>query len=832
MSTDGAQRSQSQKLKEKLTSPLENYTFSSRPTNKLVEQLREKKEVAAQSLMKSNPTLLHQAHGDTRVYPLHVAAEKSLTQTFLMMLELGANPFEVDFKGQSVYFVAHKSASTKILEWCKSFFTDLSWVETESEGESLDEMLLKHGFHTYIINEFNDLEDSDDDKPELTSQEKLLKFFKELFQKGSLPPFLENCSPQSRWNKIPDGQQVIEPVTLKNIAWGLVDSNCSGVQIIHMLTTLFPTLDYNQQLACIFLIKEYMKSDYAHEWIVRQDFRQAFEAFLEKMGNKPAWFKSIQRKLQRHYLSLLPNSHLLSAADLTFDLTKAFRSLIIQFTPTSFSQGLLQIKNKDKNKSLVALSDFHNSVTAMVRLDIASAKTPQEIVERIQLYIDVITMCLKHDPFHENDQIIYNYPAAVAVYTGLAVSHYPHFNQFFDRLKGSYLERYKTYKEHYFNGDQNVNQAITEHPKCIPLLNMLSNRKDSAGNVAFSQQIPALGRMNQGFNKKIAYLSSLHHFDATPYKTDFMVKVAHSNLDEDYAKACSFQLVPFAIIDLDAKPSLDNIILLLEAMHKEKADLVVLRNKKRHLHEYAFEQLSTFLKKHYPNRAHIKTDSMDVEQPKQSSDSSADPSLEKVLDPADIASKKRKISKLSKEILANYDEIISPRTQDQKEVDEITLELEKVTFQSRDRSSTTTASPRDAILEQETTRKRSATHIPEMPGTSVDIIKDNEKTRRDSSSKKMSIFKDSSYRETKKLLSSPRTSSPSAQASSSTSQESPRTFTPNMDRLAASSSSPILALPSSAATHQQDSVVEIEVKRGEKKKKRHQTALPGDRKKK
>lgn len=820
MSSGGAQRSQSQKLKEKVTSPLENYTFSPRPTNKLVELLREKKEVAAQSFMKSNPTFLHQAHGDTRVYPLHVAADKSLTQSFLLMLELGANPFEVDFKGQSVYFFAKKSTNTKILQWCKSFFTDWSWVETEPDGESFDEMLLKHGLHTYIINEFSDLDDSDDDKPELTTEEKLLQFFKELFQKGSLPPFIENCSPQSRWNKIPGEKQVIEPITLKNIAWGLVDSNCSGVQIIRMLTTMFPRLAYNQQLACIYLIKEYMKSDYAHEWIATQDFRQAFEAFLQMMGNRPAWFKNIQRKLHRHYYSLLPNSHLLSAADLTFDLTKAFRSLMIQFTPTSFSQSLLQLKNKDKNQSLAALSEFHNNVTAMVRLDIASAKTPQEIVERIQLYIDVITMCLKHDPFHENDQLIYNYPAAVAVYTGLAVSHYPHFNQFFDRLKGSYLERYKTYKEHYFNGDLHVNQAITEHPNCIPLLNMLSNRKDSASNVAFSQQIPALGRMNQGFRKKIMYLSSLHHFESTPYRTDFMVKVAQSNLDEDYAKAHSFQLEPFVIIDLETKPSLDNIIVLLEAIHKEKADLVVSKNKKRHFHEFAFEQLSSFLKKHYPNKAHIKTDSMDLEQPKQSSDS------EKILEPADVASKKRKISKLAKEIMANYSEIVSPRIQDQKEVDEIILGLEKVTLQARERSSTTTVSPRDAILEQEITRKRSATHISEMP--SSDSLMDEQK-RRDSASKRMASFEASGFRDTKKLLSSPRMSSPSAQASSSTSQESPRTFTPSMDRLAASSSSPMLALPSSVVANEQDDV--MEVKRGEKKK-RHQTSLPGDRKKK
>ncbi len=560
----------------------------------------------AYSMMNTNPEFLGQP-GLRGRYPIHMAAISKDKDLFEAMLEKGVNPFQCDADGYSAYYHALIHRSTDIVALCLSFFPNQNWMS--KEDGIFDELLVKAGFHPYVISPFKSSEFPETDDPAEQYDNdinQMHSFLQQLLFAGSLPGYISKVKKsKSKTKSKEEDLLLIDPLFLQKIAYGFVDSKIEPAQIVKLITDHYQVLNNLQKLACVYLLKEFIKADVAHEFCEKPEFKAAMRAFIKGMDNGNVLaLAAVKNEFDRFYANFLPQDHLASPESLAFDLAKIFHEPFTQLTPINFTVKMLAKKNLDKNPAFAKLSALSNNIAHLVSVDILSAKTNSDKRRLIKYYLEVIAICLKKGKYQSNENYVYNYAAACAILNGLDTTQVSRLKKVWDPLlKDVTIQRQLEEFKVLFNPEKafaTLRREMAEHPQCIPLLAIYCAEKDKNAEADLHFALELNGSSNMRFAQHVSYLRQLGGFQQQRFKTDLSSKLESLFYNDDYCWALSYQIDPPKVIKLDANLDIATILSLLDTMQIQKAPLVVKQKDKKYYATEAYAKLNAYLDAKFP----------------------------------------------------------------------------------------------------------------------------------------------------------------------------------------------------------------------------------------
>ncbi len=445
-----------------------------------------------------------------------------------------------------------------------------SVTEKAEEKVNVEGCLLDYGFRSYLINPITKLEGK---KP----KQQINSFLEQLFLDNLLPQPKE----KSKLTQAPYESSVttVDWKLLTEFAIGMLEE-LPPDEFLRSINGFFHKLEWNQQLACVYFVKELIRLDTHCEWIASDEFRHAFHDFHDKMDANKRSMTTLKSKLKNFHSSKFPSSYLKSAERLAQDLTKAFAQATLDISPIGFRATSL-FKNTDESIAFLKLSALSSKLSQLVCLDVLQASTPEKSAAIVEYYINVIGLCLKEKSKDKDDVLVYNLGAAFALYNGLQFGVIKRLKDVWKKVSRDHAEKLNTYNALFSNeGAFNaLRKSIREHPDCIPALAVYCGDKEKIQSNTFQDRLMLNAKVNQQFFEHQQYLASLTHLPSQPFRTDLMDKVEHVYYSDDFAYGLSYLILPSRVIKIE-DATLENLLSTLKDTYALKAPLVV-RNKRK-----------------------------------------------------------------------------------------------------------------------------------------------------------------------------------------------------------------------------------------------------------
>lgn len=554
--------------------------------------LKAKKKPEALALIEKGNADLHEI--DAIGYsPIHWAAINGAKTVLTTLIKKGINPFTPDKNGFSPFYHARIQKQERILkvyhENYPLMFPSKHPISLSHEiSHEISQHLQDAGLCSFSI------KTPQDPQGKKSPRQHLISFFRQVFASEVVL-----LGKNNKTNGEDSSWTFIDPSYLMQIACGLGEE-IALEKAIEILTGLYPLLDWNAQLACIYFIKELVCYSTA-EQIGTAEFASAFKAFIKAMNSEKLIMQALMQKLNKLYTVKLNKKmdYHQSALFTALDLNRQFAQAIIKLTPAHF--GAKEILAKEQESTpFQDFSALSNRLSEMVCMDILLARNTQESVSRLTFYLDVIGYFLKEaDKIGDNEELIYNFAGAFAIYNGLTFNVVDRLKETQRSLAPSYQQKLIAYRELFSTQGsfKKIRQLMNDYPQCIPVVAVYSGDKDKISqNTSFLDRVSLYGKLNVQYNTHYVFLSSLPGL-LVPAITDFEKRMAMLEYNERQAYWHSYQLVPAKIIVLDAVPTPKNneIINALRYCRDVVGPLVVSSNGELFRSESAKEKMLEFL---------------------------------------------------------------------------------------------------------------------------------------------------------------------------------------------------------------------------------------------
>ncbi|HRE32134.1 MAG TPA: RasGEF domain-containing protein, partial [Candidatus Berkiella sp.] len=219
---------------------------------------------------------------------------------------------------------------------------------------------------------------------------------------------------------------------LCEIACGIIEEK-TPYNVLEMLGKIYYLVEPNEQLACLYLAKEFIHQDTHCEWISTDQFNDAYHRLLSTMEINSGVNAHLKLTLAKYYQSKLSSKLVTAELDevipfpewqrksfeqkkpLKFfvsEVTGLFCKTMLSLSPQSMLTNTIMKDNDDKPawKNITTLT---SQLSHFVCLDILSVKDVKERASRIDFYIAAVGLLLN------NKEKTPHLTPAYAVYVGI-----------------------------------------------------------------------------------------------------------------------------------------------------------------------------------------------------------------------------------------------------------------------------------------------------------------------------------------------------------------------------------------------------------------------------
>ncbi|MCS5711329.1 RasGEF domain-containing protein [Candidatus Berkiella aquae] len=373
---------------------------------------------------------------------------------------------------------------------------------------------------------------------------------------------------------------------LCEIACGIIEE-ATPSSVLEILGKIYYLLGPNEQLACLYLAKEFIHQDTHCEWIVTNQFSDAYYHLLDKIEVTSEMKMHLKATLIEYYKSKLPNKLIASEVDEVALLPDLKRQSLEQKKPLKFfvsevsglfCQAMLSLspeamltnsimKSNDDKPAWKNITVLSSQLSHLVCLDILSVKDMEERARRIEFYIAAVNLLLN------NKEKTPHLTPAYSIYLGICQNPVTRLKATWTLINEKSRATFATFEELFqmSNGFSKVRQYIKLNPSSMPFINCIAADKDKISFNSLGERIFLYGKMNHDF---IQLQERIGRQKLASSQVTIGEKLKQVTYDEAAAYRQSYCYEPPIIIVLNANLTKDDLLNKLQRCFASKAPLV------------------------------------------------------------------------------------------------------------------------------------------------------------------------------------------------------------------------------------------------------------------